>query len=539
MKLVLVAIHTDNSPRALPLGPAVLASVLKGSHPTEVESRILDFYLGQNAEACADRILESNPDAVGFSMYVWNRIFSLEIAAVLKARRPQLLVFAGGPEATADVQGVRAEAPIDFVLPGEGELIIVEAVDRLLMGATPAELNAWAIPTPVKDISTLPSPFLDGTLDLANYTGVLWELSRGCPFTCDFCFEARGPAGTRRIPIERAAAELECFQASGIREVFVLDPTFNYHKPQAKAVLRLIAEKAPRLLFFFEIRSEFLDQEMAKLFAALPCTLQIGLQSAHDKVLRNISRTFNPKDFKAKIMLLHQMGVPYGFDLIYGLPGDSLQGFRESIDFAMSMVPNHLDIFRLSVLPGTRLADTAPGLKLNYDPKNPYSVISSPTFSADDMAQAERIAGACDVLYNHGKAVPWFDLVLTALDMTPAEVFERFAETLEGASTDDLTRLQRDFVRGLFHEREDTLMGNLAADLITYFGTMAELLDAPDSGATAFRKVAFHHDPDALIAQLQAGHADLEELVFAVPMKPCEVVLRRMGDEVRLELLPA
>ncbi len=538
MKLVLVAIHTDNSPRALPLGPAMLASVLKRSHPTEVQSRILDFYLGQDAGACADRILESAPDGVGFSMYVWNRPLCLEIAAALKARQPDLLVFAGGPEATADVKGVRAEAPIDFVLPGEGELIIIEAVDRLLKGATAAEINAWAIPTPVKDISTLPSPFLDGTLDLANYTGVLWELSRGCPFTCDFCFEARGPAGTRRIPIERAAAELETFQASGIREVFVLDPTFNYHKPQAKAVLRLIAEKAPRLLFFFEIRSEFLDQEMAELFAALPCTLQIGLQSAHDKVLRNISRTFNPKDFKAKIMLLHQVGVPYGFDLIYGLPGDSLAGFLESLDFAMSMVPNHLDIFRLSVLPGTRLADTAPGLQLNYDPHNPYSVISSPTFSEADMAQAARIAEACDVLYNHGKAVPWFDLVLTALEMAPSEVFARFADTLATAATDDLTRLQRDFVRGLFDERGDTLLGQVAADIVTYFGYFAELMDAPEAG-TATRSASFHHDPEALLTQLRSGQTDLEELVFAVPMHSCEAVMRRVGEDVRLELAPA
>ncbi|HEX4846287.1 MAG TPA: B12-binding domain-containing radical SAM protein, partial [Geothrix sp.] len=357
MKLVLVAIHVEPSPRAVPLGPAMLASALKVKLGGAVQTRIVDAFVGEPAAACAARILASDPDLVGFSMYVWNRSLALETAACLRAAKPGLVIFAGGAEATADAEGVLADPSVDFVLPGEGEELIVEAMTRLLQGAAPASIAAWARPSPVKDLAALSSPFLDGTLRPEDYGGALWEISRGCPFTCDFCFESRGTAGIRRIPLARVEAELELFQARGVQEVFVLDPTFNYHKAQAKQVLRLMAEKAPDIQFFFEVRSEFLDEEMAGLFAAIRCTLQIGLQSAHDEVLRHISRAFDPGDFEAKILLLHQAGVPYGFDLIYGLPGDSLGGFRESVDFAMGLVPNHLDVFRLSVLPGTRLAE--------------------------------------------------------------------------------------------------------------------------------------------------------------------------------------
>ena len=195
--------------------------------------------------------------------------------------------------------------------------------------------------------------------------------------------------------------------------------------------------------------------------------LQIGLQSAHDAVLRNISRSFDPADFEAKILLLHNADVTYGFDLIYGLPGDSLEGFRASLDFAMSLVPNHLDIFRLSVLPGTRLAETAPALNLEYEACNPYQVIASPTFSRDDIALAARIAHGCDVLYNHGKAVPWFDIIMEALEIPPSEVFERFATWLESHPSEDLTQTQRDFIVALFDESGDSLMGSIAADIIS------------------------------------------------------------------------
>jgi len=538
MKLALVAIHIEPSPRALPLGPAMLASVLREAFGELIEVRVVDAFVAEPAAACVARILASDPDLVGFSMYVWNRSQTLEIAALLKAARPDIILFAGGAEATADVAGVLADPSMDFVLPGEGEEIIVEAIRRLLQGDPPRALAEWARPRPVKDLTDLPSPYLDGTLRPEDYGGALWELSRGCPFTCDFCFEARGTAGTRRIPLARVEAELDLFEARGIREVFVLDPTFNYHKVQAKQVLRLIAGRAPGAHFFFEVRSEFLDREMAGLFAAIHCTLQIGLQSAHDDVLRNISRSFDPEDFEAKILLLHQAGVPYGFDLIYGLPGDTLEGFRESVDFAMVLVPNHLDVFRLSVLPGTRLAETAAGLQLRHEAHNPYRVLSSPTFSAADMDRAALIARGCDALYNQGRAVPWFGMLLEPLELRPVEVFQAFATWQEAHPEGAPIETRRGFFRSLFEARGDSLLGELAADVIACFGHSDQVIeDSGADGPSVSGPIAFHHDPRVLMTEIEAGATRLEELAFGVPDQPCEVEFSRVDGELVLRLL--
>ena len=162
----------------------------------------------------------------------------------------------------------------------------------------------------MKDLATLPSPYLDGSLDPSAYPGMLWELSRGCPFRCDFCFESRGTSGIRRVPMARVKAELLHFEACGVSQVFVLDPTFNFDQRQAKAILHLIAEQAPAIHFFFELRSEFIDAELAKLFAAIRCSLQIGLQSADDAVLRKISRSIDPVTSRPRSSSCTRRGPP-------------------------------------------------------------------------------------------------------------------------------------------------------------------------------------------------------------------------------------
>jgi hypothetical protein len=81
----------------------------------------------------------------------------------------------------------------------------------------------------------------------------------------------------------------------------------------------------------------------------------------------------------------------------------------------------------------------------------------------------------------------------------------------------------------LFEEGGNSLMGSIAADIISYFGYSAELMDArpmeSDRQDPPSRRVAFNHDPVDLLAQMRAGTISLEELVFSLPGKACDAVL--------------
>lgn len=502
MLIALVAVHPYPSPQAVPLANAFLQSYLSMRNGAEPPSEVtlLNFYLDQAAAGCTALIRDRNPAAVGFSVYVWNRQRCIEIARELRRMMPGLQLFAGGPEVTADPGGVLGDSPFDFLIVGEGEEPFAAACARLAAGETVSGIPGIAVrgtaslrllpQRPLPDLDAIPSPWLTGILDAHHYRGILWQLSRGCGFSCDFCFDSRGSDGVRRFSLARLEAELRHFAAAGVSQVFVLDSTFNQDARRAKAILRLIRRIAPGIHFHFEVRSEFIDREMAGLFREITCSLQIGLQSSDPLVMRGVGRIFKRSDFVAKVSLLNESGAVFGFDLMYGLPDDSIHGFRESIDFALGLYPNHLDIFPLAVLPGTALAARSDALGLEHLSAPPYTLLSSPTFGPGEMEAARHLANACDIFYTRGKAVAWFRSVIAALGLKPSEFLERFADwlaTAKGADIgeaalddDEIRQLQRDFLSTQFTPKRLQRLLPLVLDLVDYhYHYAAALLNPP------------------------------------------------------------
>jgi len=532
MRVILTTIHPYPSPQAVPLGTAFL---LAGLGQTTLDVELADFFAGEDAAACAAQLAGRTPTAVGFSLYVWNRTLCGDIARCVRQALPGVLLFAGGPEATADPGRLLEEGVFDLLVVGEGEQPFAELCRRLAAGSDlngiPGVLmpgQGTAVPAQLPaDLDSIPSPWLGGVLDCSGYSGILWQLSRGCSFACDFCFDSRGNSGVRRFSLARIEAELRHFAAKGVSQVFVLDSTFNQDKQRAKAILRLIRAIAPHTHFHFEVRSELLDREMAGLFAAISCSLQIGLQSADAAVLKGVGRTFRPEDFAGRVALLNESGAVFGFDLMYGLPGDTLAGFRRSLDYALALYPNHLDIFPLAVLPGTALAGRSRELGLQHLATPPYTLIASPDFPEADMARARLLALACDVFYTRGRAVAWFNGMLDALGEKPATFLERFGAWLETqagsticeADLDDrrIWQMQREYITSRCKPPRHRRILPVLLDLIDYHHAYAQAVLLPPAPTAGRRARRPGEEPLKLSAsaQLASFHYDILELLDA------------------------
>ncbi len=490
MHLHLITLHAMPSAQAVPLAAAFLKAYLDAcpSLAGSVSVSTAEFYCGTPTAELVAAVQQQRPDIVGLPVYVWNRLECCELARQLRQACPGLLVIAGGPEATADPARLLAEAPFDLLVVGEGELTAAELLERRLQGqplqglpgtAQLVEGQLQVLPrAQVEDLGILPSPYLAGLLDNHIANGMVWQLSRGCPYACEFCYDGMGDRKVRRYPLARQEQELDYLVAHGASQIFALDSTFNTDKKRAKTLLRLIRDKAPGVHFHFEVRHELLDREQAELFAGLTCSLQIGLQSADPAVAGGVGRAFNRDEFSAKVMLLNDSGATFGFDLIYGLPGDTLAKFREGLNFALSLYPNHLDIFPLAVLPGTKVAQKAGQIGMRHLTGPPYTLQESASFPLADMQAARRLGTSSDIFYSRGKAVAWFNAVARGLKLKPVELLEQFGNWLYGRlqrvcdeaefEDEQIWRLQREFLTQAFTERQLQRLLPAALDCVDY-----------------------------------------------------------------------
>jgi radical SAM superfamily enzyme YgiQ (UPF0313 family) len=534
-RIVLVTIHVGRGSQAVPLGAACVAAALKADPRLSgrVSVELLEAFPEESVRSLADRVASRGADLVGFSLYLWNRAASVECAALIAERLPGATLLAGGPDAGANPGGLlkgTGGGPFDLLAAGEGETSTAAAVRALLDGAElggipgiAAASGTAAAPAsvsfaPLEDAAALPSPWLTKTLAVRKGGGALWELARGCPYACTYCYESKGERKLRRIPEERLKRELALFAESGVGSVFVLDPTFNADKERARRVLDLIAEEGKGIHFHFEVRAESLDRGLAKRFAGIDASLQIGLQTARPEISEKVGRHLERGLFASKIGLLNEEGAVFGLDLIYGLPGDDIGGFRGSLDFALSLYPNNLDIFPLAVLPGTALADEAVALGLDFDRSSPYLVKSTPTFPARDLAKARDLAAANDLFYNRGRAVPWFNQVLHPLSEKPSFFLEGFSAFMGKRKRPDpadpvgIERLQLEYLDERYESAGLEFLLPAVWDVVRFNGAYARAL-AEGMETT----IDFNYDPNEV---LSPDAVDLDAFASLADIRP-------------------
>ena len=532
----------EKSPQALPLGAACIATAIKHSPLTENhtrvglktfsledkeiekirkdENKIAEFIaakLYKDAEKKSDStstiehetVSSGTPFVFCFSCFVWN-ITILEKAAII-LRKKGCICIAGGPEITAHPEFYKG---FDYTVSGEGEESLPKLISQIisqkgwadddgdsgrkslnmsinidfLQGKSPSNVIISSSP----ELSKLHSPYLDEILNPSEYEGALWELARGCPFRCSYCYESKGQKKVRYFPMERIKAELDLFAAKKVPQVFVLDPTYNVDKKRAVELLRLISKKTPDTFYYFEARAEFIDRELAHEFTRIPCALQIGLQSANEQTLKLVNRPFDKKKFLKGISILNEEGVTFGLDLIFGLPGETFGSFRDGIDFAISVYPNNLEIFCLSVLPGTDLFDRADSLGLTYEKNPPYHVIKTKDFSPEDIERAQKLSKACTCFYNSGRAVPWFNSICRVLKFKPSKLFELFYQNYSteceklcsdcgNENHENIQKIQLEFLHSQFASKNLMRYYAAAEDIVKFYGAISRTTDTRKS----------------------------------------------------------
>ena len=242
-------------------------------------------------------------------------------------------------------------------------------------------------------LEQLPSPHLDGTALIGDF--VRWETQRGCAFACSFC-QHRQPGARLRgsnFGMTRLYRELLAFRESGVKRIAVLDPIFNTNNDRAIRLLDDVKRIGIGAHWSFQCRFEFVKDDFLDAVEPLDSILEFGLQTVHSDEARAVGRPNHMDKVEAVIERLNARRIPYEVFLIYGLPLQTLDRFRMSVDWCLERGVPRVKAWPLMLLRGTPLHAQREmwGYIESVGDRIPVAVESS-SFSRNDHAEMARIA---------------------------------------------------------------------------------------------------------------------------------------------------
>jgi anaerobic magnesium-protoporphyrin IX monomethyl ester cyclase len=135
------------------------------------------------------------------------------------------------------------------------------------------------------------------------------------------------------------------------------------------------------------------------------------------------------KLFEKVRRLREESRVTIHLDLVAGLPGESLQGFLDSLQGLFELRPDHIQVEALKVMKGTAMRGIARKEKYAYSEAAPYKILRTPWLSFSEIRRIDGISRLLDLLYNSAR----FQASLSVLgEASPlSEVFDAAAGFFE------------------------------------------------------------------------------------------------------------
>lgn len=443
MKILWIDLNSSYAHSSLAL-PALHAQIM--TDPS-IEWEIVSATINENTGMIVDEIYRHRPDILAATTWLFNHEQLMHVASRVKALLPEACLVLGGPEFLGDNEEFLRKNPfVDCVFRGEGEEVF------------PQWLTCWNHPeqwhtvpglcylTPNKEYKD------NGIARVLNFAGLVppeqsrffnWskpfvqlETTRGCFNTCAFCVSG-GEKPVRTLSIESIRERLQLIHAHGIKNVRVLDRTFNYNPRRAKELLRLFLEFHPDIRFHLEIHPALLSEELKEELSLLPkglLHLEAGIQSLREPVLEKSRRMGKLSDALDGLRFLCALpNMETHADLIAGLPLYHLHEIFEDVRTLAGYAAEEIQLESLKLLPGTEMRRRAEELGIKYSPLPPYEVLQTHEISVSELQTARQLSRLLDGFYN----TPAWQALTRELILNDEQFLHRFLAYLTKANLID------------------------------------------------------------------------------------------------------
>ena len=309
------------------------------------------------------------------------------LARAIKAANPAIKIAFVGPPVTTDPDRALNECEaIDFVCRREFDFSVVEFANRKplseILGISYKERdengnvkpNGVIQHTPdrpqVEDLDAMPwaTKIYARDMDVTKYNVpfllhpfISLYSTRGCPAQCTFCLWPQTLSGHawRKRSTDDVAAEMAWAQKQFpyVKEFFFDDDTFNIQKART---VELCAKLKPLGLTWSCTSRVTTDRETLKAMKEAGCRLLIvGFESGDPQILKNIKKGATVERARDFVKDCHDLGLVIHADFILGLPGETKESIRNTINFAKTLDCETIQVSIAHAYPGTEFYDFA------------------------------------------------------------------------------------------------------------------------------------------------------------------------------------
>jgi hypothetical protein len=381
--------------------------------------------------ALLDEPQDGATQVIGLGVYIWNATQSIELVRLLKAARPSVKIVLGGPEISHEVEQQEIAHLADFVITGWGDVSFPKLCRALLHGPLPAAKVVRGEQPALDEIALPYGEYSDA--DLAHRL-LYVEASRGCPFKCDFCLSSLDQTAWA-FDLERFLAAMRILHQRGARNFKFVDRTFNLKIDTSVRILQFFLERLTDDLFLhFELVPDHLPERLKALIMQFPpgvLQFEIGVQSFNPEVQSRISRRQDNAKTEANLRWLTQASHAHlHSDLIFGLPGETLESFAAGFDRLCALQPDEIQLGVLKRLRGTPIERHSAEHAMVYDADPPYTVLQTGVLDAGTVQRFKRFARYWDLIANSGRFKQSLPLLLEPEQPSPFHAFLAFSDWL-------------------------------------------------------------------------------------------------------------
>jgi radical SAM superfamily enzyme YgiQ (UPF0313 family) len=359
-----------------PLGTLYVASsLLKAGH----DVRFINGAFMTHAEIM-EEVLKFTPDIIGIysTTFGWKK--AIFTASEIKKQCRDVFITAGGPYPIAMQERCLADSPdIDSVITGEGEITMVEMMDRLSEGKglegvegvvfrekdkiiknppRPLIMDLDSIPFPARELLGNAKDYIPPPATYRRKPVAVIITARGCNRRCIFCFQIdkERKTGIRFRSVENVMQEIELCLRQGYKEIKFIDDTLAADYNRAMQIAQEIRRRKLDFTWFASACVHQVDRALLRAFKDAGCwAILLGAESGVQKNLNTIRKGITLDQTRRAVKTAKEVGLTVYTPFIFGIPGETFEDGLKTIEFACELDPDIANFHALTPFPGTEL----------------------------------------------------------------------------------------------------------------------------------------------------------------------------------------